>query len=62
MDEQAFVYMLPQAAEPDGSGALRLSWPAGAAPFGASAPTLGPRYALRNGANPHHVVSPAAVT
>lgn len=38
MDEQAFVYMLPQAAEPDRSGALRLSWPAGAAPFGASAP------------------------
>jgi predicted 2-oxoglutarate/Fe(II)-dependent dioxygenase YbiX len=36
MNEQAFVYLLPQLSQTSGAGALQLSWPAGRAPFGAS--------------------------
>jgi len=37
VNEQPFVYLLPQAVRPDSSGAAQLSWPAGKHPFGASA-------------------------
>lgn len=37
MNEQSFVYLLPQHAQAGAGGALQLSWPAGRGPFGASA-------------------------
>lgn len=37
MNEEPFVYLLPQLSQASADGALQLSWPAGRAPFGASA-------------------------